>query len=53
MFEELQGTLQEVAVRQVRVEREARSGLADLNTELIRLQRELEVRAGREGGREG
>ena len=53
MSDKLQGTLHEIAVRQVRVEREARSGLAELNTELIRLRRELEVRAGREeGGRE-
>ena len=53
MSDELQGTLCEVAVRQVRVEREARSGLAELNTELIRLRRELEVRAGREEGGRG
>ena len=53
MPDELQGTLREVAVRQVRVEREARSGLAELNTDLIRLRRELEVRAGREEGRRG
>ena len=53
MSDELQGTLRDVAVRQIRVEREARSGLAELNTELIRLRRELEVKAGREEGGRG
>ena len=40
---ELRRVQKEVIVRQAKAEREARSGLADLQMELIKLRRELEV----------